>query len=144
MAQIFNLDNFSVANACYAIEQGETLNNLAFYYQEVDVSDHVPTGEIRDNYFDPGGTVLATFSFDPLTFASVTVGTDTFNATIIKPTLTDAQTQAIPLTPLPLTSSQGIVGLTVWVYDIKLTSPGGDVIILARGHVQVVPDVTRI
>ena len=146
--QIFHFDDFSIPGVCNAIYQcqslGESQSTLDFYYQNVDLTTWTPSGEIRTDYLEnTNSTVLATFSFDPLTFGSVTVGSDTFNATTVRPKLTSAQTLAIPSPPIELTSTATpSVGINVWVYDIKLTSPTGEVLILARGHVQVVRNVT--
>jgi hypothetical protein len=141
MCHIFNLDNL---DSCSAIEQGATLDFLTFYYKDQDITSWSPSGEIRNKYAYQNGSILATFRFEPLLYGSVTEGGETFLATVIRPYLTAEDTLFLPVT-LPRTKSDRVImGRNTFVYDIKLQSPSGQVIILSRGLVEVVPDVTRI
>ena len=126
----------------FAIYQGNTFNDVTFYYRDIDLSTYTPAGEIRTTYLEKAGTLLATFSFSPLVFASVTVGSETFNATIIVPRLSAAQTSAIPSTlPRASDSSAFAAGITGWTYDIKLVG-GTEAELVVRGFVEVFPQTT--
>lgn len=140
----FNLDNLSSPGACYAIEQGINFNWLTLYYQNQDISNYTPVGQIRTNYADLSENILATFQFEPLIYGTVNTGTETFEATVIRPFLTHDQTQTIPATRNRTASDRVFIGRNAFVYDIKLISPTGERLLLTRGLVQVIPDVTRI
>lgn len=142
MCRNFNLDNLS--GGCYAIQQGATLDWLTLYYKDRDISSWSPSGEIRNKYAYQGGQILATFNFDPLLWASVTEGTETFLATIIRPYLTAIDTLALPPTLSRASQDRAIIGRNAFVYDIKLESSNGVVVVVSRGLVEVIPDVTRI
>ena len=139
--QVFNLACSDAGQ--FAIFQGASYNCLTLYYEDVDLSSYTPLGQIRDGYAANGGNILATFSFEPLAFGSVTIDGETFNATTIIPKLTATETEAIPAT---LNRPEGvpfILGINAWTYDIKLIDPA-ETIIVARGFVEVVPDTSRL
>ena len=139
----FHLTNTDHTDKCCAIKQGETFNYVTFFYPD-DVSSYTPRGEIRDNYADSGGNLLATFTFDPLVYANVTLpGGGMDFRTIIIPSLSAATTETIPFTQNRKTVNDPvIVGRNVYVYDIELEL-AGTVIKLAYGWVEVLPEVTR-
>lgn len=140
--QSFNLACSSLGD--FAIYQGVTFNSVTFYYRDLDLSAYSPLGQIRDNYAESNGQILATFSFSPLTYGSVTVGTETFNATIIQPILTASETLNIPSTAQRSSEDAPFfAGLNGWVYDIKLIDTNQTVIVV-RGFVEVIRDVSRV
>jgi hypothetical protein len=141
MCRDFNLDNLS--GGCYAIQQGATLDWLTLFYKDQDITSWSPSGEIRNKYAYQGGVVLANFSFDPLLYGSVTEGGETFTATIIHPYLSATDTLSLPITLSRTSSDRVIVGRNAFVYDLKLESPNGEVIMVAKGLIEVMPDVTR-
>ena len=140
-------ENFNLAKnpdgTCFSIYKGTTYNQLTFYYRDQDVSSYTPIGQIRNNYFDVPGDLIESFNFEPLIFGSVTDDTGTYNATIIQPTLTAAQTANIPATLAKEPSTPFLAGINGFVYDIKLIG-STETIIIARGFVQVFPDVSRL
>lgn len=141
---LFHLTDTDHTDGCFGIRQGETLNYLTFYYP-ADVSTYTPRGEIRDNYADNSGTLLASFTFDPLVYANVTLpGGGSGFRTVIIPKLSATVTESIPFTQNRTSASDAvIIGRNVYVYDIELESTGGDVIRLAYGWVEIIPEVTR-
>lgn len=139
--QFFNLSNEN--GNCFAIIQCQTLNEITFYLRDKDVSTYTPSGEIRDDYLDNQGNLLATFSFEPIVFGSVTINGETFDASVIKPTLTAVETRAIPATfPRYNSSTKLVQGINAYVYDLKLEG-ATETIIPTRGLVEVLPVVTQ-
>lgn len=133
--QIFNLidDN--------ALRQGETFDWLNLYYP-VDVSGWTARGQVRRNYAYKDDEILATFTFNPLAYGSYTVDGASITATKINPVLTAVQTASLPI---PRSRSEGVdpkAGSTAWVYDLEIVSPGGKVIRVSSGFVDVCPEVT--
>jgi hypothetical protein len=141
-AAIFNLDNFSGGN--FAIEQGATFNWLTIAHPS-NLSAWIPRCQIRDNYLHLGGNLLAEFMFDhPLVYGEIEFNGNVGHRTIVRPILTDEQTSDLPLTVRRKPFDRVVVGRNAWVYDLKLESPTGEVIIILKGYVQVVPDVTEV
>jgi len=153
--QIFNL--VWSAESCYAIVQGSTFNWLTFLYPS-DVTAWTPRGQIRQNYADLDATVDATFSFPALTYGTYTINGVTSNYTAIKPQLTATETQNLTASKPGIVTVDGAyvtiigvdgnekkatIGKDIWVYDVDIQSPGGDVIKVGRGLVQVLQEVTR-
>lgn len=139
---VFNLDNYSIAGSAYAIERGATFDLLNLLHPS-DLSAWSPCGQIRDNYLHLDGELLATFSFLPLVYGAATLPDNTVaNRTLIKPYLTDEQTSLIPVTKYR-DGDRVYPGRNAWVYDIKLESPAGEILILMRGTVQVLPNVSE-
>lgn len=129
------------SSACYAIIQGSTLNWLTFYYP-ADVSSWTATGQIRRNYADSDSTILASFSFDTLTYGTFTVNGSSGSYTQIRPILTNVQTQGLPITSWK-SGDDYKPGRNIWVYDLEIKSTGNVVVKVSRGVVQVLPEVTR-
>lgn len=137
-----NFDLSNTSSNCFAILQCQTMNEVTFYLRDKDVSTYIPTGEIRDDYLENGGNLLATFSFEPIVFGSVTINGETFDASTIKPLLSSSQTQLIPATFPRNASCPLIATVNAYVYDIKLTGID-ETIIPVRGLVEVLPIVTQ-
>lgn len=140
--QTFNLSCSSLGD--FAIYQGASYNSLTLFYRDLDLSSYSPLGQIRNTYNQDGGMILASFNFEPLTFGSVTVDGETFNATTIIPFLTAAETEGIPAT-LERSNQQApfLAGLNGYVYDIKLID-SSETVMVARGFVEVIKDVSRL
>lgn len=139
---VLNLDNISKPNCLYAIYRGADYNVLRILHPN-DVSLFTPCGEIRDNYLHAGGNLLASFTFDPLTFGLVTLPDNTqANRTVIVPSLPAAITSTLTPTRTRTMTDAIRLGINAYVYDIKLISPVGAVIKLIEGLVQVNPDVS--
>ena len=123
----------------YSIDQGADYSKVAFNYPG-NISSWTPKGSIRYTWLDQDSfsQPLAIFSFLPLIYDSIT------DKTLISPTLAASQT-LIPhtrnrqnaLTPVNL-------GVSVYVYDIDITSPSGVVMRLVSGYVEVNPMCTPI
>lgn len=127
----------------FAIYQGVTYECLTVFVHNQDLSSYTPIAQIRDNFAEDGGNVLATFSFALPTFGEVTLNGNTFNATVLMPTLTAAQTELIPSTLETPAGTPLLAGVNGHVYDIKLVS-GSRIVPVSRGFVQVIRDVSRI
>lgn len=114
------------------IIQGASWNETKFYYPG-DISAGTAKGQIRTNMLDKSGALLAEFTFLPIVYGQVTVGTNPpVDRSIIFPQLSAAQTAAIAYNPNKL-----------WVYDI-FVSIGSQTIDIARGTVTVQPRVTEV
>ena len=135
-----NLNLTKTDNTGYdaSIDQGVDYAKITFQISG-DYSTWTPKGSIRSNWFDlePLATPLAVFSFASLSYDN------TKNRTTIIPTLTATQTAAIPFTNNRFDiETAPIIGFSVFVYDIDLTSPLGAIIRLSSGYVEVSPRVT--
>jgi|GEM_PF-4946816 hypothetical protein len=132
----------------YAIEQGATFNWLTLVL-EGDFTMWLPRGQIRDRYAEQGGLIKASFSFPPLVQGSANLpGGGTVLGTLIRPQLTDKQTTSLDwlatkMNKRATAKEQPIAGRNVWVYDIELESPQGEVIRIVEGWVEVTPEATR-
>jgi hypothetical protein len=145
-------------DACRAIVQGITFDWLTFLYP-ADISTYTPRGQVRRNFAELDLTIDASFSFASLTYGTYTIGGVTYtNVTKVRPILTDEQTQALPASKrgivavdgayVTITGADGVekkaaIGTDIWVYDVEAESPGGTVVQVAHGLVQVLQDVTR-
>lgn len=129
-------------SGCYAIRQGATFDSLVILWPDDDLTDWTPRGQIRTNYVDASGVVLAEFTFADLTFGPETIDGTTANYTRILPSLSASETQAISAPPKALTEDF-IPGSNCWVYDIEIESPDGVVKRLVEGVVTVSREVTR-
>ncbi len=137
-AAVFNLTATDNAPNNYSIEQGATFDWLIFK-TTIDYSTYTPRGQIKTDFTENEGEILADFSFAPITFGSIVIGGVTTTGSIIQPLLTDEETGLIPAIPVLRTSSDqaAIPGLNVYVYDIFLDSPTGEAVKFARGFVEV-------
>jgi hypothetical protein len=116
-----------------AIYQGANFDSLTLYYPS-DVSSWTPRGQIRKTYLYQQGEVVANFDFAPLTWSQVEVNSVLVYRTVVIPSLTHTATAAIPV---PRKGN--------WVYDIELVNPGNTKVIkLARGTVEILPEVTGV
>ncbi len=147
-AAIFHLTNVDNPPHRYAIEQGATFSWLTLVL-DGDYLSWTPRGQIRNNYASNGGTVKTVFGFPPLTMGAATLpGGGTATGTIIKPTLTNQQTQLLDWAESKMqartkSSEPALPGKNVWVYDIELESPGGEVMRLVQGFIEVSLEATR-
>jgi hypothetical protein len=145
---IFHLTNIDNYPNRYAIEQGITFDWLTIVI-EGDFTRWTPRGQIRDRYAEEGGIVKATFSFAPLILGSAALSTGgNATGTIVKPFLSQAQTKVLNWLAAKMkvrTSEreQAIPGRNIWVYDLELESPEGNVLRILEGWVEVSPEVTR-
>ncbi len=144
----FHLTDTDHPDACYAIVQNETYNQLTIYYPNVDLTAGTLSGRISDNYKDEDQTFTVDFNFEPMVFGTFTFNGKPGNYTQIKPFLTCAQTLALPVPPRTRTTATdrvviGGTGANVWVYDIYHTDASNVCIKLIRGYVEVIPSVTQ-
>ena len=143
MVAYFHLTRFdNPNNVSCPILQGATFSVIFNYFG--DVSNHTPRGQIKTDYAINNGDLLANFTFSPLLYQLITKSDGTQEwATVITAKLTDEVTQAMPIPTLrSLPSDKITVGTNVYVYDVELESPTGEVIRLAQGYVEVLPEVT--
>lgn len=137
-------DNFP---ANYSIEQGATWNWLTLVATG-DYTGWTPKGQIRDKYLTEGGIIKASFSFSPLTYGEITLANNTkIFGTLIKPFMSAATTRTLNWVESKMklrefAYDKVIPGRNVWLYDIELESPSGEVIRLVQGFVEVSPEVT--
>jgi hypothetical protein len=147
-AAIFHLTNTDNAPHRYAIEQGTTLNWLTLVL-DGDYTTWQPRGQIRDRYASEGGKIKSTFAFAPLTIGEVTLPNgQKINGTIIRPQLTDEQTTTLDWAESKMVKRASlkdvaIPGRNVWVYDVELESPSGEVMRVAEGWIEVALEATK-
>lgn len=138
--------------------QGISFDWLTFLYP-ADISTYTPRGQIRRDFAELDATIDASFSFAPLSYGTFTIsGTTYTNVTKVQPILTATQTQALPASKrgivtvdgayVSITGADGVdkkaaIGTDIWVFDIEAESPGGTVVLIAKGLTQVLQDVTR-
>jgi hypothetical protein len=147
-----HLTNTDYNDRCCAIEQGSDYTILDLYVEDEDGEDYTtytPKGQIRDNYPDNGGVVLAEFEFLPIVygvFTLPTVPSITGNFFKVSPRLSAAVTQLIPSpSKTRATVDDPVkVGRNVWVYDIELHLGGKVPPKIAMGWVEVTREVTRL
>jgi hypothetical protein len=143
MAIDLNLTNINPNNPL-AIYQGATYKSLVFFHPQ-DLSLWTPRGQIRTNWLRLDGELLADFLFLPLTFGTVVLSGLPHDRTTIVPILSHQITQLIPATRPVLNNEAPKVGKNAWVYDLELVSPSGsEVLKLARGLVEVLPEATGV
>lgn len=112
------------------IVQGASWGNVNLYHPR-DLSAGTARGQIRSDYLDRAGTLLADFTFLPLTFGLVSVNDGTpVSRTMVSPRLTGTATANIPY----------LDGAS-WVWDI-FVDLGAETIEIASGNIIVVPRVT--
>ncbi len=147
-AAIFHLTNTDNNPHRYAIEQGATFNWLTLVL-EGDFTTWTPRGQIRDRYVDDGGVIKAAFTFPPLALGQATLPNGgSATGTLIRPQLANVQSSALDwliskMSKRSNSKEQAIPGRNVWVYDIELQSPTGEVVRVVEGYIEVVPEVTR-
>jgi hypothetical protein len=145
MSNVFHLTKTDYEDGSnFSIQQGSSFDWLVFYYPE-DISTWLPRGQIRTNYAQKGGELIAEFDFDLLVYASQTIDGVTAFRTKIRPKLSATQTEAMNFNLRTRKSSDEIAvpGRNVWVYDIELEHPtNGTVIKLSRGFVEVELETT--
>jgi hypothetical protein len=147
-AAIFHLTNTDNAPNRYAIEQGATFNWLTLVL-DGDFTTWAPRGQIRDRYASSGGKVKSTFTFAPLVTGEVTLPNgQKINGTIIRPQLTDEQTTTLDWAESKMVKrsnqkEQAIPGRNVWIYDVEMESPSGEVMRIVEGWVELSLEVTR-
>lgn len=132
-----------------AIEQGASLNWLTFVVA-ADFRGWTPRGEIRNNYVSLGGEVKGEFDFKPLVYGEVTLedGVTKITGTVIRPYMDATATSQLDWaqTRMKLRSSpyeKPIPGRNVWVYDIELLSPTGEIVRVVQGFVEVSLQATQ-
>lgn len=127
-------------NQDYSIKQGASFA-LPIKYLGFDYSLWTPRGQIRRKYAYQVELedILAEFSFSSITYN----GTDDYS--LVTAFLTPTQTEALPVLSQRRKTSRDavIIGTNVFVYDIELESPTGDVIRDPYGYVEILPEVTR-
>ena len=122
--------------ADYQIEQGSTYREL-FLSVAGDRTAGTWEGEIRDNYLDQGGLLLATFSFETSIYNSETGESSVEPFMLSDVTGTIAPTNDIGSTAL------GIVNGGYYVYDIYYRTAPNDRKREFYGLVQVTPQATE-
>jgi hypothetical protein len=144
MVAYFHLTRFdNQGNIPSPILQGANFQVIFNYFG--DVSNYIPKGQIRTDYAFNDGELLAEFGFEPLTYQLITTNNTEEMATIIVAKLSEADTLAIPIPTLRNSIQDKLfIGTNVYVYDIELRSPSGEVIRLVQGFVEVLPEVTTI
>ncbi|MBW4666451.1 MAG: hypothetical protein KME60_03145 [Cyanomargarita calcarea GSE-NOS-MK-12-04C] len=148
MAAIFHLTNTDNGPNRYAIEQGATFNWLTLVL-DGDFTTWQPRGQIRDRYVENGGTIKASFTFPTLVQGSAALPNGgTATGTILRPQLSDEQTTSLDWLATKMAKrsnnkEQAIIGRNVWVYDIEIESPAGEVMRVVEGYVEVSPEATR-
>lgn len=147
-AAIFHLTNVDNLPSRYAIEQGATFAWLTLVL-DGDYTTWTPRGQIRNNYASNGGVIKTVFSFSPLVMGTASLpGGGTATGTIVKPSLSNQQTQLLDWAESKMqarskSSEPALPGKNVWVYDIELESPSGEVMRLVQGFVEVNLEATR-
>lgn len=116
------------------ITQGATYQ-ISFLYPE-DITNCVVKGQIRTNFAQNGGDLLAEFSFLPLVYD------DFLNKTTVTAQLSAEQTESIPFTKF---QGVGLVSIkNCYVYDMEIIYISGEVKkLVPYGFVQVKPEVTK-
>lgn len=111
-----------------AIQQGRDTKITILY--PGDQTTGIPNAEIRDRTIEQGGTILATFSYDPLTYDGVT------DKTTITLTLSATETELIPETPeIKSDRLQSADKYDQW--DAYLAIGGENLRMVEQGFVQV-------
>jgi hypothetical protein len=114
-----------------AIQSGADWSQISFFVRE-DISDWLPVGQIRTDFFDRDNVLIADLQFDPILYGSVTIpGRPPFMATTIRPKLPAAITKTMPSATRP------------HKYDIFLVR-GAERRFLVGGAVQVLLEVTNV
>lgn len=130
-----------------AIEQGANYASITFLVP-ANLSTWTVKGQVRDLYReDPESKVKADFSFEKLEYKEYEVNGTKGMYTAVKPLLTHEQTNALDWIATGMRTrlnakQTAVPGLNVWVYDIELFTPEGRIEKLARGYVEVIPEVT--
>lgn len=123
----------------YSITQGSTYAFIMRYH-DYDISDWNIRGQIRDNYADKNGNILASFDIPNIEY-------DPENGwTLIYVELSAQVTETLPLLPRIRQDKDDCIriGSNVYVYDIEAENPVNSLVIkLAYGYVEIKPEVTR-
>ena len=121
-----------------AIIQGEDylelVNNDAIQLPG-DLTDGIPTGQIRTDYLENGGILLASFSFED------SVYDEENDVTTIKPYLTNEQTSSLRITSFKAGKTPSLRNCYVYDFEIDLDGIKHK---LAAGFVQVKGEVTGV
>jgi hypothetical protein len=139
---VFHLTRFDNDDGVSSpIRQGATFS-IVFNYLG-DVASYSPRGQIRSDYASNDGTLLATFSFDPLVYQLITKPNGSqCMATVITAKLSAIATADMPIPNLRKTANdKNVIGTNTYVYDIELEDDGV-VLRIVEGLVEVLPEVT--
>lgn len=120
-----------------AIRQGASYT-LTLQY-EGDFSNWFPKSQIRDNYLEQGGLVLAEFNFLPLSYNLET------NKTQITLSLKADITSNLPATQFQGKETETPSINNTYIFDIELTDPNDNtniIKVIDPSFVQVIPEVT--
>jgi len=120
-----------------AIRQGSSYT-LTLQY-DGDYSTWLPKSQIRDNYLEQGGVLLAEFNFTPLIYD------ESNNKTQITLSLKADVTSTIPSSKFQAKDNEIPNTNNSYVYDIELTDPNDStniIKIIDPSFVQVIPEVT--
>lgn len=133
------MEQFNLIND-FAINRGKSWNipnNLLIikYPSDIDLSGWIPRAIVGDNYKSLNGNIVVSFDFEPLIYDGEYL--------IIKPYLTLAKTQN-----LPVTAYQGDKNKlrlpNVFLWDLELTNPSETITIpiIEASFVQIKDEVT--
>lgn len=131
-----------------SIEQGSKYDGVIFLINK-DLTGWKLKGQIRNNYREELDSVIkAEFSFPAIEYKEYLVKGERSKYSQIKPILTHQQTEALDWLRTGMrnrTSSTqaAVAGVNAWVYDIEGTDPNGAIFKIARGYVDVIPEVTQ-
>lgn len=145
----FHLTNTDNPENPRAIEQGARYSGLTFLYAG-DLRTWSVRGQIRNTYRENSESIVkANLNFSPLEYKEYEVSGVKGMYTAIVPTLTTAQTTAFDWLASGMrlrssTSEQAVPSINVWVYDIELIDPGGEIEKFSRGWVEVILETTEI
>ena len=126
----------------YVIQKGTFWNPVVFLLKG-DYTEWTPHGQIRDK---AGGELYASFQFESIVLVTKIIEEEEITYSRIKPFLNTTQTQNIPVTIAVKPNKPLIAGKNRWEYDILLSHPTDEEIILpvVQGLIEVNDTVTVI
>lgn len=134
-----NVNKKVVSLGDIAIKQGKTFT-LTVYYKG-DRSAWGIRGQIRDNYAEVEGVILANFTFLPLEYDAVE---DSTRITLV---LKGSVTELLPSTRYQAQEGQTPSVTNCYVYDVEIIDPldvTNVIDVIEASFVQVKPEVTRL
>ena len=124
------------------IRQGETYDQV-FVYFSGDFTSFIPKGEIRTNFADKEGELLASFTFPSLVFGEFNLGEGLEGSyTLVRPQLSADVTRSLPLHRQRTVRAKYAPGRNCWVLDLMLMDDNNIVRASAVRYVEVLPSVT--
>ncbi|MBW4597864.1 MAG: hypothetical protein KME46_34405 [Brasilonema angustatum HA4187-MV1] len=147
MTAVLHLTNNEHPGRRYAIEQGANFRKVTFMLDR-DLTGWTVRGEIRTDYRENNGLVIAEFDFDPLEYKPVVICGMAVQRSLVIPTLSSSVTTSMGtewvsrrMTQRRNASDQPQIGRNVWVYDVAAFTTG-ERMRISQGFLEVDLEVT--